>query len=266
MPVNRSIIIPAFNEAKRIGPTLDAVAAYLAPRKAGTDDTEVIVVCDGCRDDTEAVARAHTERLPLRILAYRKNRGKGYAVRRGVALSTGRIVAFMDADGATPVCELDRLSVPILSGKADIVVGSRRVPDAAVATRQTLLRRTLGGLFAWHARAVLGLRIRDTQCGFKVFDGAVARRLFGRLTRNGFAFDLELLAEARECCFRVVERGVSWHEVAGSTVHPVRDGMRMVRAVWGIRARIRKRRRYGVYDRRRQVSALTDIRYGGLSI
>lgn len=262
MCVNRSIIIPAFNEAGRIGATLESVASYLG--QTGTaGETEIIVVCDGCGDNTAEVARAYAGRVPLRILSYRKNRGKGYAVRKGMAASSGRVVAFMDADGSTPVHEFGRLAEPILRNEADLVVGSRRVPDAVVDVRQTLFRQALGRAFAWHAQAVLGLRIRDTQCGFKVFDGVKARYLFKRLVCNGFAFDLELLAEARECGYRVIERGVEWHEVPGSTVHPVRDGVRMLRAVWQIRAHIQTRRRYGVYDHV-YPAPLAETRYGGI--
>jgi len=204
------------------------------------------------------------QRLPLRVLSYGRNRGKGYAVRRGMAVSSGRVVAFMDADGATPVHELGRLMEPILGGEADIVVGSRRAPDAVVDVRQPLFRRVLGRAFAWHAQAVLGLEVRDTQCGFKVFDGDRARELFGVLSCDGFAFDLELLAEARARRCRVVERGVEWRDVRGSTVHPLRDGIRMLRAAWQIRARIAARQRYGVY-RRPYLAPVAGARSGGVS-
>ncbi len=233
MVARQSIIIPAFNEASRIGATLASIERYLTDKADGL--TEVIVVCDGCRDRTESIARDFAKRLPLRVVAYKRNHGKGYAVRRGIAESTGSLVAFMDADGATPVSEFDRLSQPILTGRADIVVGSRRARGATVRQQQSLFRQALGRGFAWHAQLVLGLRIRDTQCGFKVFDGQVARHLFRRLSCNGFAFDLELLAVAHERGYRVLERGVEWHEQSGSTVHPVRDGIRMLSAVWRIR-------------------------------
>lgn len=242
MGYKRSLIIPAFNEAKRIGATLEKVARYLGCEQGTADDCEVIVVCDGCDDATEEIVRNFRPALPLRVLSYRRNRGKGFAVRRGMAASSGRLVAFMDADGATPVEEFGRLSAPIREGVADVVVGSRRVRGSRVTCRQSVVRHVLGGLFAWHAQAVLGLRIRDTQCGFKVFDGDKARDLFRRLSCDGFAFDLELLAAAKERGFRVVERGVDWHEVAGSTVRPLRDGFRMVLAVWRIRRRLLSRR------------------------
>ena len=242
MRTKQSIVIPAYNERHRIGATLESVAAYGAGRKAGSADFEVIVVCDGCRDGTEKAVQAFAGRLPLRVVSYACNRGKGYAVRRGMAVSAGRVVAFMDADGATPIHELDRLADPILGGLADIVVGSRRAAGAAVEGSQPVFRRLLGRAFAWHTQAALGLRLRDTQCGFKVFDGDIARELFKGLSCDGFAFDLELLAEARECGLRVVEQGVEWRDVPGSTVRPLRDGVRMLRAAWQIRGRLEARR------------------------
>jgi dolichyl-phosphate beta-glucosyltransferase len=237
--MKRSIIIPAYNEARRIATTLASISAYLELPAAQSSEWEVIVVCDGCHDATEQEASAFAARLPLRVLSYPLNRGKGYAVRKGVSVSTGHLVAFMDADGSTPVCELDRLSRPIQQGQADIVVGSRRTPDARVRVGQSVLRRWLGRAFACHAQLVLGLGVHDTQCGFKVFRGSVARTLFAELRCDGFAFDLELLAFARGRNLRVLERGVQWRESPGSTVRPLRDGVQMLRAAWQIRARQR---------------------------
>ena len=262
MRAYRSIIIPAFNEEERLGATLEKTASYLR-RGSGSDEScEVIVVCDGCADGTEDIARGFADKLPLRLISYAQNRGKGYAVRRGVAASSGRLVAFMDADGATPVEEIGPLSAPILGGEADIVIGSRRVPGASVAVRQPPLRRVLGRSFSCLSQALLGLRVQDTQCGFKVFDGTVARDLFRRLSCDGFAFDLEVLAEAGERGLRVVEKGVHWNEVPGSTVHPFRDGLRMARALLRIRGRLSARRRQACGSASGDATAVVSL-YGG---
>lgn len=245
MRIQHSIIIPAYNEANRIANTLEEIAAYLEMDAGQSAGWEVIVVCDGCSDNTAQVAGAFKDRLPLRILAYCDNRGKGYAVRRGVAASVGSMVTFMDADGSTPVRELERLAKPILGNLADIVIGSRQAEGANVVIGQSVCRRILGRAFSLHTRLALGLDLHDTQCGFKVFRGDVARALFATLRLDGFAFDLELLAEARERRLRVQERGVEWRERPGSTVHPVRDGVRMLRAAWEIRSQLRSRRRLG---------------------
>jgi len=245
MRIQHSVIIPAYNEANRIANTLESVSSYLKTGEGRATGWEVIVVCDGCRDTTAQVAGAFKGRLPLRVLAYRDNRGKGYAVRRGVAASVGGMVTFMDADGSTPMRELDRLSKPILDDQADIVIGSRHAENSNVALDQSVCRRILGRAFSLHTRLVLGLDLHDTQCGFKVFRGDIARALFAVLRSDGFAFDLELLAEARERRLRVQERGVEWSERPGSTVHPLHDGVRMLCAAWEIRARLRARRHIG---------------------
>lgn len=237
--MNLSIVIPAFNEARRIGATLDTLVSRAAAGAFGASSYEVLVVCDGCRDATALVARSFADRLPLRVVAYPLNRGKGYAVRQGVLRSTGEVVAFMDADGATPVRELAGLAEPILRNRAHIVIGSRRAEGARLVVPQAFHRRLLGRAFALHTRWVLGLPTQDTQCGFKVFRGTVARSLFRAMQCDGFAFDLELLAMAKARGLRVLEMGVEWHERPGSTVHPLRDGMRMLYAAWHLRARMR---------------------------
>lgn len=255
MLTDLSIIIPAYNEARRIGATLASLEAYCQRAARRGVQSEVIVVCDGCQDDTRQVAETAASRFPLRVIAYDVNRGKGYAVRRGVAASRGELVLFMDADGSTPADEIDRLAKPIRQGHTDVVVGSRRVADARVEVAQTLRRRMLGRVFAWHTRVLLGLPVRDTQCGFKVFGGAIARELFGRMRCDGFAFDLELLVLARERGIRVWECGVAWREVAGSTVHPLRDGLKMLTAAWQLRFRhgLHPRRADGAWVPRRLV-------------
>jgi len=240
--MNLSIVIPAYNEALRIGSTLETVAAHAAGGSFYASSYEVFVVCDGCGDATEQVVRGFADRLPLRIVSYPVNRGKGYAVRQGVALSTGRVVAFMDADGATPVRELEGLAEPILRNQAPIVIGSRRAKGARLIVPQPLHRRVLGRAFALHTRLVLNMPVLDTQCGFKAFRGEVARELFAALQCDGFAFDLELLARAQARGLRVLEMGVEWQERPGSTVHPLRDGLRMLRAAWQIRNRMRNRK------------------------
>lgn len=263
MRTKHSIIIPAYNEAGRIAETLEAVAAFLDTGRTEGADWEVIVVCDGCTDATAQVAGAFADRLPLQVTGYPVNRGKGYAVRQGVAVSAGDIIAFMDADGSTPVRELARLSVPIQNRQADIVIGSRRAEGATVTAGQSFVRQFLGRAFAQHSRIVLGLDVRDTQCGFKVFRGSVARALFAALRCDGFAFDLELLAEARARGLRVLERGVEWRERSGSTVRPLRDGIRMLRAAWRIRASLRARRRAGCGGPREVPGALPAPLYKG---
>lgn len=228
-----SIVIPAYNEERRIGATLERVVRYLDAR--GTR-YELIVVDDGSRDATCPVVAAAAKLYPrLRLVALPSNAGKGAAVRAGVLASRGTSVLFSDADLSTPIEELERLEAALAAG-ADIAIGSRAAPGD-VERRQPVLRRLQGRGFHLAVRA-LGFRavaeIRDTQCGFKLFRGPVAHALFRELTLTGFAFDVELLERAHRR-FAVSEVPVAWHHADGSTVRPGIDAARMLRDLVRIR-------------------------------
>ena len=230
-----SVIVPAYDEEARIVPTLRRISAYLDERG---EDHELIVVDDGSRDRTrEVVAELGAELPRLRLLALDRNAGKGAAVRAGVLASRGREVLFSDADLSTPIEELARLRAGLDAG-ADVAIGSR-VAAGDVARRQRLGRRLQGRGFHLVVRALgfrsLG-RIRDTQCGFKLFRGPVARLLFSEVTLAGFAFDVELLALAHPR-FRVDEIAVAWSHADGSKVRPGIDAARMVRDLIRLRWR-----------------------------
>lgn len=224
-----SIIIPAYNEEARLPATLRRLEQIDSPHSI-----EIIVVCDGCTDNTSEIAHQWTERLPLKVIAYPENKGKGYAVQRGVLSASGQIIAFMDADGSTPPAELLRLASPIVSGNADIVVGSRRV-EGAIVKRQPLGRHLLGKLFSVITRSVLSLPYRDTQCGFKLFRRRCGVELFTELCCKGFEFDLEILYRAHKKKIAIMEVGVPWEDRAGSKVAPIRDGLKMINAMLRIR-------------------------------
>jgi glycosyltransferase involved in cell wall biosynthesis len=232
-PPPLSIIIPAYNEERRIAPTLAQITAYLDRRHRAY---ELIVVDDGSRDRTrDQVAAVAAEHPQIRLLPMPRNAGKGAAVRAGVLASRGRTVLFSDADLSTPIEEVERLEAA-LGGGADVAIGSRAAPGD-VARRQPILRRIQGRAFHWIVRS-LGFRalaaIRDTQCGFKLFRGPVARALFGELTLTGFAFDVELLERAHER-FRIAEVPVAWTHADGSKVRPGIDAARMLRDLVRIR-------------------------------
>ena len=223
-----SIVIPAYNEATRLPATLRA----LAERFAGTH-TEVVVVDDGSADRTAEVARAaSTDDLPITAIRLPENRGKGAAVRAGVAATTGDAVLYMDADLATDLSGLDAFVARL--GDADVVVGSRAVPGARVHNT-TALRTVMGRTFNGMVRLVARLDVHDSQCGFKAYRGDVARLLFSLSEVDGFAFDPEVLVMARILGYRVVEVPVDWTAVDGSSVRPLRDsletGMVLVRIV-----------------------------------
>jgi dolichyl-phosphate beta-glucosyltransferase len=234
--VELSVVIPAYNEARRLGPTLDRIAAYLGGRGV---DHEIVVVDDGSTDATAELVAGHPA-LGLRLVRQPENRGKGAALRAGVAAAAGTRVLLTDADLSTPIADLELLE-PRLAAGADLVLGSRAAAGARIDRHQPLYRELMGKTFNKIVR-LLGVRgVADTQCGFKLLTGAAARDLFPRLTIDGFAWDVELVWLARRRGWRVEEVGVSWADSADSRVHPVRDSAAMLRDI--LRMRLRHRRR-----------------------
>lgn len=224
-----SVVIPAYNEENRLPVTLAALQEIITEIPM-----EIIVVCDGCTDGTIDILNKWMDILPLKIISYSTNKGKGYAVRQGVLAASGEIICFMDADGSTPPRELLRLTKPIMDGKADMVIGSRRAEGSHVK-KQPLGRHLLGKLFSLITTSILSLPYQDTQCGFKLFDGRIAKMLFKKASYDGFEFDLDILNMAHTKGLRVIEEGVEWNDCSGSKVDTVRDGFSMLRAVMSIR-------------------------------
>ena len=225
-----SIIIPAYNEEKRIKSTLESMRKYIDDSGNRWQSVEILVVADGCTDGTEKLAeKVKHDFLPeLKLVAYPDNMGKGFAVRSGVEASAGDIVLFADADGATPIYELDRLSVPIIDGGAEMVIASRRTDDANIVKKQPPHRKFLGNCFSLAVRTILGIPFLDTQCGFKVFKGDAARDIFKESECSGFAIDIELIYIAMKKGYRITEMGISWTDGEDSKVSPLKDGIKML--------------------------------------
>lgn len=228
-----SVVIPAFNEALRIESTVKAVLAYLEQRAI---DFEVVVVDDGSQDATTAVVEVISDPR-LRLVRLATNQGKGAALRAGVLTTGSRWVLLSDADLSAPIEEFGKLYER--SEDAELIFGSRAVADAQIALRQPMHRELMGRTFNMVLR-VLGLtRMHDTQCGFKLIRGDVARELFEGMSIARFAYDVELVWMAGGRGYRVIEVGVVWRDSAASRVRPLRDAARML---WDV-LRLRLRRR-----------------------
>ena len=219
-----SVIIPAYNEAERIGPTLDKIAEYLAAKSMSY---ELLVVDDGGTDATASIVTAVSAKNPaVRLIRLDKNLGKGGAVKRGVMESKGEMVFFTDADLSTPIEEIEKF-FPLFPAY-DIVIGSRAIEGANIRVHEPFYRETLGRLFNKIVRVLCVPGFVDTQCGAKMFTKAAARAIFPLIRTERFSFDVEVLFVARRLGFKIKETPIQWFYSANTTVRTFTDGPRML--------------------------------------
>lgn len=238
--IQLSVVIPAYNEEQRLPEYLASVRSYLVDTFGS--GAEIIVVDDGSSDATaEAAMNADNGSGMVRVIRLEQNGGKGHAVKVGMLAASGRLRLFTDADGATPIAEFARLLAAI-DGGADIAVASRALRDDSRVVASKLSRKIIGTCFNVMVRTLAVPGIRDTQCGFKLFKGAVAERLFTAQCIPGFGFDPEVLFLAHMLKYRVAEVPVNWKDVPGSKVSVFNDSVRMffdllrIRMYWSIGA------------------------------
>lgn len=225
-----SFIIPAYNEAERIGRSLEKALAYFADR----DYTwEILVVDDGSRDATPEIVGQFADR-GVKLLRQPRNMGKGAAVRRGMLEGTGECRIFSDADFSTPIEETGRALEHLKS--FDVAIGSRAIDRSYVKVHQPWYRETMGKVFNLLVRVVAVPGIKDTQCGFKGFRAQAAQDVFRRTKIDGFSFDVEALYIAGRLGYTIKEFPVEWHNDARSTLNPVTDSINMFRELLRIRA------------------------------
>ncbi|HBA90139.1 MAG TPA: glycosyl transferase [Geobacter sp.] len=221
-----TIVIAAYNEEERLPGSLEKIRAYLAAREAAA---EVIVVDDGSSDKTADLVRNLARSMPqLRLISYPGNRGKGYALRKGVESSRGELVLLTDADLSTPIEELEKLKRHISRQSCQIAIGSRALPTSDIAKAQTAWRRGMGRFFNLMVRLLVIDGFNDTQCGFKLFSGDAARALFREACIDRFAYDVEILSLARDNGYRITEVPIRWENSPASKVNPVVDSLQML--------------------------------------
>ncbi|MBL8068952.1 MAG: glycosyltransferase family 2 protein [Armatimonadetes bacterium] len=238
-----AVLIPAYNESARIVPTLERLAEFFA----GYGETwKVVVVSDGSTDDTnhlvEQFAASH---IGFELLAYSPNRGKGFAVRKGMLEVDADFLLFSDADLAAPIEEIAKLRAEITT-KIPIAIGSRPLRDSRLEIRQPWYRELLGRVFNKAVQVLAVPGIADTQCGFKLFRSDVAKDIFSRCKLDGFGFDFESLIIARDLGYTIAEVPIRWSHQEGSKVVLLRDGPRMLRdllkiRLWGKTKRLKQR-------------------------
>jgi dolichyl-phosphate beta-glucosyltransferase len=238
-----AVVIPAYNEEQRILSTLERVDEYF---RAQDYEAKIIVVSDGSKDGTNRLAEDFAKEHPnFSLLAYTPNRGKGYAVRRGMLEAEAELILFSDADLATPIEEVEKLLERIDDG-ADVAIGSRPLRESNLEIRQPIHREMLGRTFNAFVQMLAIRGIKDTQCGFKLVKRDPAKEIFSRCTFDGFSFDFEVLRIARDLGYRIDEVPIRWRHQEGSKVVLMRDGPRMLRdlvklRLRGKKARLRKR-------------------------
>jgi len=224
-----SIIIPAFNEGRKIAYDIKSAADFLLREHLVG---EIIVVDDGSTDDTAERARSAMidPSIEKRILRHDRNHGKGFAVKMGMAVARGEFVMFSDSGSCTPLSYARRAMDLIRSGQCEIAHGSRKLPDSVILKRQKLGRRIASKLFRAAMGIVMGIpgEMTDTQCGFKVYRGDIGRELYGECRTMDFMFDIEIILRALRKGYRVHEFPIQWTSDHDSRVLPVRTSWRVI--------------------------------------
>jgi glycosyltransferase involved in cell wall biosynthesis len=226
LPLELSIVIPAFNEQDRLAESLTKIREYAKGRSLRF---EVLVVDDGSTDGTaKLVERTRCGFPELRLIANSRNRGKGASVRQGMLEAQGEIALFTDADLSAPIGEADKLLAAIRDGAYDGAIGSRAVDRSLIEVHQSRFRESAGIIFNFIVRWGLGLPFQDTQCGFKAFRMEKARAIFELQRTEGFGFDPEILFVAQKRRLRIAEIPVHWAHNPATKVHVFGDSIRML--------------------------------------
>lgn len=231
-----SVIIPAYNEENRLASTLESVQAFL---KKQPYSSEIIVVDDGSRDQTIAVAKGKLRGTDHRILENKENRGKGYTVKRGMLAGEGDYLLFCDADLSTPIEEASFFLEKMQQENIDVLIGSRALKNSRIVEHQPLVRESMGRIYNFLARLLAFHDVSDSQCGFKCFSKEAAQDLFARQTIDGFSFDAEIVYLAQKRGYVLKEEAVTWRNSPQTKVRfpwdPINMFLDLVRIRWAHR-------------------------------
>ncbi len=244
-----SIVIPAYNEEIRIIPTIGAIASHVSDLGF---QWELLIADDGSKDSTVKITQ-ELGFVNMRVLVAEKNGGKGSAVRRGMLAARGKYVLFADADNSTPIEEITKLIAKLDTEGYDVAVGSRAAEGASEG-KKSLMRHILSGGLRTIVRYGLRIKVRDTQCGFKMYTREAARKLHTAQTIDGFSFDLEVLYLAFKLGYKVAEVPVSWIDAPGSKVNARKEVKRFIKDIFRILSNDLK----GVYTQRLAADAHSD--------
>lgn len=225
-----SIVIPAYNEEKRLARSLPLIIDYLRNKDYSY---EIIVSDDGSSDNTASTAKSFEENIRIHSLPV--NKGKGAAVREGMLKAKGKFRVFSDADLSTPITELPKILEPLESG-ADIAIGSRALDYGMIKKHQPFYREFMGKTFNKIVQLLLFKGISDTQCGFKGFTAIAAEKIFSLARVDGFSFDVEILYLAKKMDMRIEQSPVEWYNDERSTVNPIKDSINMLMELVRIRS------------------------------
>ena len=249
-----SIVIPAYNESQRLGPTLDKILAFVAAQQW---ETEILVVNDGSKDNTAEIVNAYSKNYPnVRLVQNPGNRGKGFSVKNGMLHASGDILLMTDADLSSPIEESTKLFQTIESGSCDVAIGSRWIDPSLQTVRQPWFRQIGGRGLNLLIRAILGLGFKDTQCGFKAFSSRAAKALFPLQQVDRWGFDPELLFLAKRLGFVTEEVGVHWANDERTKLNPFRDAFRILQDT----VQVRRNALAGKYDSHDVVTAAVGSR------
>lgn len=228
-----SLVIPTYNESRRIARAFSALTAFKSIKDIKIE--ELIFVNDGSSDNTLSLLKKFKSKYPVKIITYKKNMGKGYAVRRGMLASKSEYTLLMDADIAVPLADISKF-LPYMKAGLDVIIGTRKNGHSTVTVHQPWLRENMGKVFTAISKFVLGMNVTDFTCGFKMFKKPAKQAVFRRAQINRWGYDSEILFLAHKLGYNMVEKSVTWADQKNTKVNLLKDSINSFKELLQIRA------------------------------